>query len=92
MASYVFETLRLLSSSLRSWDEVSLFAHQKAGFSLAGEIHAGPICLLAGLVILMVVVWRSSRKQDTPRDYFLAGRNIGKVQPGPGARTCPRGQ
>ncbi|MHC4249464.1 MAG: sodium:solute symporter [Planctomycetota bacterium] len=27
--------------------------------------------------ILMVVVWRSSRKQETSTDYFLAGRNIG---------------
>jgi len=28
-------------------------------------------------VILIVVVWFSSRKQDTTKDYFLAGRNIG---------------
>ena len=55
VASYVFETLRLLSSSIRSWDEVSLFAHQKAGFTLAGEIHSGPILLLLALVILMIV-------------------------------------
>lgn len=27
--------------------------------------------------ILAVVVWYSSRKQDTTEDYFLAGRNIG---------------
>ena len=26
---------------------------------------------------LMVIVWRSSRKQETSTDYFLAGRNIG---------------
>lgn len=26
---------------------------------------------------LFVVVWRSSRKQESPTDYFLAGRNIG---------------
>jgi len=54
VASYVFETLRQLSTSIRSWDEVSLFAHQKAGFTLAGEIHSGPICLLVGLIILMI--------------------------------------
>ncbi len=28
-------------------------------------------------VLLVVVVWLSSRKQDTTTDYFLAGRNIG---------------
>ena len=55
VASYMFETLRLLSTSIRSWDEVSLFAHQKAGFTLAGVIHWGPIGLLVGLVVLMTI-------------------------------------
>ena len=53
VASYVFETLRLLSPALRSWDEVSLFAHQKAGVSLAGEVHTGSILLLLGVTILL---------------------------------------
>jgi beta-exotoxin I transport system permease protein len=55
VASYVFETLRLLSNSLRNWDEVSLFAQQKAGFTLVGELHAGPIAWLLGLVVVLVV-------------------------------------
>ncbi|MHC5058778.1 MAG: sodium:solute symporter family transporter [Planctomycetota bacterium] len=34
--------------------------------------------VIAGyFAILMVVVWRSSRRQETSTDYFLAGRNIG---------------
>ena len=56
VGSYVFETMRLLSPALRSWDEVSLFAHQKAGFSLAGEVHLGPVLVLLGLTVLMVGV------------------------------------
>lgn len=28
-------------------------------------------------VMLIVIVWRSSKHQDTSKDYFLAGRNIG---------------
>jgi len=34
--------------------------------------------VIAGyFALLIVVVWRSSRKQATMKDYFLAGRNIG---------------
>jgi SSS family solute:Na+ symporter len=28
-------------------------------------------------VILLVIVWRAARRQETSADYFLAGRNIG---------------
>lgn len=56
IASYVFETLRLLSDSIRGWEAISVFAHQKAGMELSGELHAGPILLLLGLVLLVTVV------------------------------------
>lgn len=49
VASYVFETLRVLSPPLRGWEPVSLFAHAKAGVSMAGQVSPGPILLLLGL-------------------------------------------
>ncbi len=35
------------------------------------------LVILAYFTILAIVVWWSSKKQDTTEDYFLAGRNIG---------------
>nr|MEE4269297.1 hypothetical protein [Candidatus Krumholzibacteria bacterium] len=55
VASYVFETLRLLSAPLRGWESASVFALQKAGMSLSGEIHPGPIMLLLGLTMVFMV-------------------------------------
>ena len=55
VASFVFETLRLISPRIRHLDEISLFAHQKAGVTLDGTVHAGPIALLLGLTALAVV-------------------------------------
>lgn len=55
VASFVFETLRLMSPRIRHLDEVSLFAQQKAGVTLDGTVHAGPIGLLLGLTGLVVV-------------------------------------
>lgn len=56
IASYVFETLRLLSPSIRHLDELSLFAQQKAGLTLDGAVHGGPIALQLGLMLLLVVL------------------------------------
>lgn len=60
IASYVYETLRLISMRLRPLDEFSLFAWQKAGVTLDGTVHAGPILLLLlltlGVVALAAVV------------------------------------
>ena len=53
IVGYVFETLRLLSDKIRGWDEISVFAQQKAGMSLTGEIHAVPILMLLGLAALV---------------------------------------
>lgn len=53
VASYAFETLRVMSSTLRPFDEISLFAWQKSSLSLAGEIHAESALLLLGLVALL---------------------------------------
>ena len=55
VASYTFETLALLSPVVGRWQAFSLFHYHKAGFTLAGEIVAGPICLLLGLVAGLVV-------------------------------------
>lgn len=54
IACYVFETLRQLSPSLRHLDKISLFAWQKAGWTLAGQIHPGPILGLLGLTAVLV--------------------------------------
>ncbi len=54
IASYVFETLRLLSEPIRDWEEISVFAQHKASMSLSGEIHPGPILLLLGLAVVVV--------------------------------------
>ena len=35
------------------------------------------VVIAAYFAALVMVVWWSSRKQDTTKDYFLAGRNIG---------------
>jgi len=56
VASYVFETLRLLSPRIRNLDQISLFAQQKAGVTLDGVVHGGPIMLLLVLMFLLVVV------------------------------------
>ncbi len=42
--------------------------------------------LVIGVYIsaLICVVWWSSRKQNTSKDYFLAGRNIGWFAVAPG--------
>ncbi len=53
VGGYVFETLRVMSTTLRPWDEVSLFAWQKESLTLAGELHAGPVLLLLGLAVLL---------------------------------------
>jgi len=53
VASYVFETLRLLSDSIRGWNEISVFAYHKAGMDLSGEVHAAPIVMLLGMVLLV---------------------------------------
>ena len=64
VASYTFETLRLLSPRIRHLDEISLFAHQKAGVTLDGAVHAGPILLLLGLALgtLVAAAWVLERK------------------------------
>jgi beta-exotoxin I transport system permease protein len=54
VASYVFETLRLLSPRIQHLDEISLFAIQKAGVTLDGGVHAGPIALIMGLMVVVV--------------------------------------
>jgi len=35
------------------------------------------LVIAAYLAVLVVIVWRSSKHQDTSADYFLAGRNVG---------------
>ncbi len=35
------------------------------------------LVIAAYLGVLVIIVWRSSRHQDTSADYFLAGRNVG---------------
>ena len=61
VASYVFDLLRLTSSTASGWGAISLFAQHKAGYSLAGEISAGPILFLLGvaaaLAIAALLVW-----------------------------------
>lgn len=54
VASYVLEALRLLSPALHGWRPVSLFAYQKASFTLAGHLVPGPILLLLGIAALLV--------------------------------------
>ncbi|MBU2500791.1 ABC transporter permease [bacterium] len=51
VAAYVFETLRLTTPALRGWDELSLFAIQKAGFTGQGSLDPGPICGLLAAAI-----------------------------------------
>jgi ABC-2 type transport system permease protein len=55
VASYTFETLRLLSPRIRHLDELSLLAVQKAGVTTDGTVHAVPILVLLGLAVLAVV-------------------------------------
>ena len=55
VASYVLETLRILSPALAGWRPVSLFAYHKAGFSLAGEVSVAPVLLLLGITVALVV-------------------------------------
>lgn len=61
VASYIFETFTLLVPALARWQALSLFHHHKAGYTLAGELVAGPTFLLlgltAGLVIAALVVF-----------------------------------
>jgi len=52
---YVWETFRLLSPSLRPYDEFSLFAQHKAGVTLAGQVQAEPILVLLGLAAVLLV-------------------------------------
>jgi ABC-2 type transport system permease protein len=54
VASYVLETLRVLSPALARWRPLSLFAHQKEAFTLAGAVGWGELGLLAGIAILLV--------------------------------------
>lgn len=56
VGAYVFETLRLLSPALEPWEWASLFAHQKAGVTVSGEVHAGPILVLLGGSVLLIAV------------------------------------
>jgi len=62
VASYVFEMLRLLVPELRSWTAVSVFAHHKAGYTLAGELSGVPILLQLGLAAVLLgaalLVWQ----------------------------------
>ncbi len=53
VASYVFETFRLLTPAIRHWDSFSLFALQKAGWTLAGQFHPLPVLVLLGLTGLV---------------------------------------
>jgi len=53
VASFTFETLRLLSPVLRPWTSVSLFAQQKAGVALDGAVDPGSIVML--LLVAVVV-------------------------------------
>jgi ABC-2 type transport system permease protein len=56
VASYVFETLRLLSPALSGWRGVSLFAQHKAGYSLSGGLSAMPILALLGITVVLIAV------------------------------------
>jgi solute:Na+ symporter, SSS family len=39
--------------------------------------NADWVVVLAYFLLIVVIVWRSSRHQDTSADYFLAGRHVG---------------
>ena len=54
VASYVFETLQLMSPALAGWRALSLFAHHKAGYPLSGDPAVGSILLLLGIAALLV--------------------------------------
>jgi len=54
VASYVFDTLQLLSPVLARWRALSLFAHYKASYSLAGDLSPAPILLLLGIAVILV--------------------------------------
>ncbi|MFO7654573.1 MAG: ABC transporter permease subunit [Candidatus Krumholzibacteriia bacterium] len=53
VASYVFETARLVSPAFAWWRPVSLFAYQKAGYPLAGDPDLVAVLLLLGLTALL---------------------------------------
>lgn len=53
VASYVFETLRLISPSLEGWRPVSLFAYHKASYPLGGAPDPWSAVLLLGLAALL---------------------------------------
>ena len=46
-------------------------------FAETGLVGLDWAVLVGYFLILLVVVWRSSRSQQSSKDYFLAGRNIG---------------
>ena len=56
VASYVLETLRLLSPALAGTRPVSLFAYHKASYPLAGSPDPAAALLLLGLGALLVAV------------------------------------
>lgn len=55
VASYVLETLRLLSPTLAGWRSVSLFAYHKAGYPLTGSPDPGAVVVLLVIAVLLVV-------------------------------------
>jgi ABC-2 type transport system permease protein len=61
VASYIFESLRLLSPPLSGWRFASLFAYYKDGYSLTEGFSAAPILVLlaltAALVAAAVLAW-----------------------------------
>jgi ABC-2 type transport system permease protein len=61
VASYVLETLRLLSPALASWRPVSLFAYHKASYPLTGPADLVALFLLllvtAALLVAAVATW-----------------------------------
>lgn len=52
VASYVLETLRLVSPALSGWRPVSLFAHHKAAYPLAGAPDPRSAVLLLGIAVV----------------------------------------
>ncbi len=62
----------LLDSGVSVWSVLSTYLIKEACMT---ALDWGVI--VAYLVGLIVIVWRSSRHQETSSDYFLAGRNVG---------------
>ena len=55
IASYVFETVRIISPELAGWRVVSPFAHHNAAVSFAGELSPEPSLAFAALALLLLL-------------------------------------